>query len=271
VNRGVVEKTAREVWLQTLVLGASLMVVECLVAYVLPTFKKEIAGSWGQVAFVQNLLKALLGSELGDQVGPHALQALPWVHPIVLAIFWTHQLTFCTRLPAGEIDRGTIDILLGLPLSRWQAYLAESLVFLVTGAVLFALGVAGNYTGCWLAEADSFPTPPQLAVILVNGYCLYLSVGGITYFFSSLSDRRGRAVAWGLSVVLASFLLTFLAQFWQPAKSIAFLSLLNYYRPVLMFYQEGWPLGDMLTLAAIAGIFWALGGVIFNRRDICTV
>ena len=75
-----------------------------------------------------------------------------------------------------------------------------------------------------------------------------------------------------LAVVLASFLLTFLAEFWEPAKTISFLSLLNYYRPALVFQEGGaWPLGDMIVLLAIGGVFWTLGGVIFERRDICTV
>lgn len=271
MNRGVVEKAMREAWLLTLVLGIALLFVEGLLAYALPTLHDEIASTWGQVELVQNLLKALLGSELGDAFGPHVFKALPWVHPIVLAVFWAHELTFCSRVPVGEIDRGTIDILLGLPVSRWQAYLSETLVFLASGVALFGLGVAGNYTGCLLAGAETFPTPDRLVVILGNGYCLYLAVGGITYFFSSLADRRGRAVGWGLSVVLASFLLTFLAEFWEPAKTISFLSLLSYYRPVLVFQESGWPLGDMVVLVVLGVVFWTVGGVIFDRRDICTV
>jgi hypothetical protein len=271
MNRGLIEKTAREAWLLTLVLGIALAAAEGLLAYVLPTFRKEIAGAWAQVELVQNLIRALLGSEVGDAIGPRVFQALPWVHPIVLAIVWTHQLVFCTRIPAGEIDRGTIDLLLGLPVSRWQVYVAETAVFLVTGMAIFAAGTGGNYAGCLLANADSFPGAVGLAAILANGYCLYLAVGGITYFASSLAGRRGRAVGWSLAAVLASFLLTFLAQFWKPAQRIAFLSLLDYYRPVRILQDEAWPLADMAVLLAIGAISWTLGGLIFDRRDIRTV
>ena len=271
MNLGVIRKAVREAWLLTLILGAALMLTEGLLAYVLPTFRQEIAGAWESIEFVQNLLKALVGSDLGDMVGPHVFQALPWVHPVVLAIICAHELTFCSRLPAGEIDRGTIDILFGLPVSRWQVYFSETLVFLLSGVVLFGMGLVGNYVGSLLARADSFPTTGRLAAILVNGYCLYLAVGGISYFFSSLSDRRGRAVGWGLAVILSSFLLSFLTPFWEPANSISFLSLLDYYRPAVVFQEGGWPLKDMAVLVIVGGFFWMLGGVIFDRRDIRTV
>jgi hypothetical protein len=270
MNRGVVEKAVRESWLLTLVLGGALALAEGLLSHVLLAFREEIAGAWGQLQFVQGLIRALLGSELGDAIGPHAFQAIPWVHPVALALVFAHELTFCTRVPIGEIDRGTIDVLLGLPVTRWQVYLGETAVFLVAGAAILGAGAAGNVIGALSAGADPLPAG-GVAAIVANGYCLYLAVGGSVYLFASICDRRGRAVGWGLAVVLASFLLSFLAQFWEPARSIAFLGLLDYYRPVAVVQSGGWPLGDMAVLALAGGALWTLGGVVFSRRDICTV
>ena len=271
MNRGLIAKTFHETWPLTLVLGTALALVKALLGYVLPTFHDEIAGLWARVAILRDFLKALLGAELGASIGPHVFEALSWVHPVVLAVIWAFQLTFCSRVPVGEIDRGTVDVLLGLPVSRWDVYLGESLVFVAAGVVLFAMGLAGEYAGGWIAAVDSVPAVERLLPILLNGFCLYLAVGGVNYLVSSLSDRRGRAVGWGLGVVLASFLLNFLAQFWAPARSADFLSLLYYYRPVVVLESGAWPLADSAILLAVGVMFWFAAGLIFARRDISTV
>ncbi len=112
--------------------------------------------------------------------------------------------------------------------------------------------------------------------VAVNFYCLYLAVGGIAFLVSSLSDRRGRAMGVVFGVLLASFLLNFIAQFWEPARYVSFLSLLNYYQPLALLQSPdtgwaAWPVTDMAVLTGIGVALWAVGGTCFARRDICTV
>ena len=271
MNAGALEKSLRETWPATVLLGVALLLVEALLAYVLPTYRAEIGGLLARSELVQNLLRSLLGPAVGEAIGPDAFQALPWVHPLILAILWTHSLTFCSRMPAAEIDRGTSDVLFGLPVSRRTLLVSDSVVLLASGALLVGTVVAGNAVGSALAGVGSFPAPGDVAAIVLNGYCLYLAVGGINYFFSALSDRRAHAIAGGLAVVLGSFLLTFLAQFWEPARTVVFLSLLEYYRPAVVLGQESWPLGDSAVLLAIALVFWTLAAIVLDRRDIATV
>ncbi len=88
---------------------------------------------------------------------------------------------------------------------------------------------------------------------------------------SSLSNRRGRAFSVVFALVLVSFLVNFLAQLWEPAKSLAFLSVLDYYQPLLILRSSSWPVANMLTLLTVGVLFWLAGMLIFARRDICTV
>jgi ABC-type transport system involved in multi-copper enzyme maturation permease subunit len=278
MNRGLLEKTLRETWLPSAIFGLAAFLIAMLLGYVLPTFERQIAGSWLQVALVRNLLGALLGAELGEKlegelgaaVGPEMLLALPWVHPAVLALLWAHAITLGTRVPAGEIDRGTVDVLLGLPVSRLEVYLAEAAAWLLAiGAVVLAL-VLGNLAGTRLAGAG-FPDPVRLGAVLGNLFALELAVGGIAFLASSLADRRARATGWVFALVLASFLLNFLAQLWEPAADLHFLSLLSYYRPVRVLAEGAWPLADTAVLAALGALLWTLGAAVFARRDIRTL
>jgi len=274
MNRGLLERSVREVATVTLLCGLGAMVFEMLVAYAIRTFQEQLdqmAGQWLQLDWVQNMFKGLVGSEIGEQFGAGALNSLAWVHPVLLTLLWAHEITICTRVPAGEVDRGTVDVLLGLPASRWSIYVCETMVWLAAGALVLALGLVGNRAMTWLLPSDLGYDYHQAIVVVANLYCLYLAVGGLALLVSALSDRRGRAVATAFGIVVASFLLNFLAQFSTPIRNISFLSLLNYYRPLLILRDGGWPSGDMLVLLITGAVLWLAGGLIFNRRDICTV
>ncbi len=271
MNRGLLIKALREVWPVTLLCGVGVMAFEMLLPVVLASFEDQIAAQWFQVEFLQVFVRALLGSEMGDKIDIGMLRSIAWVHPVVLAMLWAHEITLCTRLPAGEVDRGTIDVLFGTPVSRWCAYICETVVWMVAGAVVIGMGLVGAWCGNLMASPESRPSVGQILVIVVNLYCLYLAVGGMALLISSLSDRRGRAVATAFGVVLASFFLNFLTQFWTPAKHISFLGIMNYYKPLLVLRKASWPVEDMTVLLSCGLVLWVAGGVIFNRRDVCTV
>ena len=107
--------------------------------------------------------------------------------------------------------------------------------------------------------------------VIANLYCLYVAVGALVGLVSSLSDRRGRTVAVVFAIVLASFLFNFLTQFWPRARAVAFLSLLNYYRPLLILGDTTSPFADMLVVLATAAVLWTAAALNFARHDIRTV
>ena len=271
MNRGLIAKTVREVWFSTLLIALGMAALETLFAYIVTTFFDEFSEQFLGVSFFQRMLTGLLGTEVGVDIGLDSIISVAWVHPIALALIWTQGIVSCTRVPAGEVDRGTIDLLLGLPASRTRIYLCETVVWLASGLVVVAGGLAGHLVGSWLGPLGSATISLRTMVTILNLYCLYVAVAGMACLVSSLSDRRGRAVAIVFGIVLASFLLNFLAQFWQPAKAVSFLSVLNYHRPLMILQGGDWPVRDILVLASFGAVFWAAGGIVFARRDVRTV
>lgn len=271
MNRGLLHKSFREILAVTLLCGLAIMAFEILIAAVLSSFQMELAEQWLQIEFMQQVIKALLGAELGDKLSPGVLRSIAWVHPVILALLWAHEITICTRLPAAEVDRGTIDILFGLPVSRSSMYLTETFVWICGGLFLILMGLVGALIGNHFVPEEARPSLGQMLVILSNLFCLYLAVGAMALLVSALSNRRGRAVAVAFGVVLGSFFLNFLTQFWEPAQVVAFLGILNYYQPLLILREASWPVSDMAVLLGCALAFWSAGMIVFTRRDICTV
>jgi ABC-type transport system involved in multi-copper enzyme maturation permease subunit len=271
MNRGLITRAFREMWSTTLLLGLVLMGVEAALAFVLPRFSGQFSQEWLQMEFARGIMQAMLGAEITDRIGPQMFQAVAWVHPVVLALAWAHALVCCTRVPAGEVDRGTIDVLLGLPVSRWEVFLSETFTWMACGAVLLAAALAGNILGALALPLDQRPHLSRLLPVLLNLGCLYGAVGGLAWLVSSLSNRRGRAMTIVFLILLALFLLNYLAPFWPRLGKFAWLSPLHYHRPVEVLASGAWPWTDMSVLATVGGMFWLAGGFIFARRDLCTV
>jgi beta-exotoxin I transport system permease protein len=271
VISGLLRKTLRETWKQTLLFGLALLIVETLLTAVLPTLQKELNEFLTTLPFIRTFLQALLGSDLGGNISAQMLQAIVWVHPVVLTIVWAQEIVFCTRVPAGEIDRGTIDVLLSWPASRRKILLCEAAVWLASGVLLVTMGFAGHCLAALSARAEAQPQTPRVFLVLVNLYCVYIAVGGLAYFVSAISDHRGRAMAVVFAVVLASFLLSFVAQFWPPADRLAPLGILSYYKPAQILATGSGPWGSMAILVATGAILGLAACETFARRNICTV
>ena len=271
VIRGLFAKTILETWLATLLFGGGLLLAMALLTHILPQVQEGLNTVFTEMPFVRMLVNALLGADLGNEITSEVMQAILWVHPVVLALVWAHEIVFCTRVPAGEIDRGTIDILLGLPVSRRTVYLSETAIWLLSGVVVLALGLVGHLIRSPGMPAEMRPPMSRIFLVMVNFYCVYIAIGGVTFLVSALSDRRGRAVAIVFAIVLGSFLVNFLARFWEPAEQIAFLSVMQYYQPAGTLRTGQFPSGDAITLLVVGGIAWLLGGEVFARRSICTL
>jgi ABC-2 type transport system permease protein len=271
MNRGLVQKAALEMWPATLMCGVLLFSVEAILAYVIPAFQAQFSESMMQIEFVRTFVGAMLGIEVSDRLGVEAFLAFSWVHPVVLALVWAHALVCCTRVPAGEIDRGTADLTLTLPVTRWQVLRTETAVWLAAGLAVLALGLAGNQLGSRYVDAAGRAELGRLLIVVANLFCLYLAVGGLAWLVSAASNRRGPAMIVVFLILLASFLLNFLAQFWTVAQRIAFLGILDYYRPIYILRDGTVPWRDMGVLAGLAVVLWIAAGIVFNRRDVCTV
>ena len=147
MNLGLIHKSFREVWAMTLLCGLGLFAFESAVAPIFWTYQEQFTEQIMEIELVRAILSSLVGAEVTDQAGPGMLVSLAWSHPLMLSILWAHVITFATRVPAGEIDRATVDVLFGLPVSRWTIYRSESVVWLGSGVVVIGLAALGSAFG----------------------------------------------------------------------------------------------------------------------------
>jgi O-antigen/teichoic acid export membrane protein len=159
-------------------------------------------------------------------------------------------------------------VLYALPVSRWELHISETAAWVTSAAVVLGMAAAGNAIGNLMAGAAWHAG--RVGMVLLNLAVLYLSVGSFAWLMSAASDRRGRAMAVSFVVVVVSFLLNYLAQFWTVLEHVAWMSLLRYYRPLMALKDGTWPARDVVVLGVLAGVMWWAAGVVSARRDLST-
>lgn len=271
MNVGVVAKCVRETWFVLLLCALGVLTAEALFAIVFPTFPMDLLQQFLQNVFFERLFRSLLGTDFGGHFGPEVLMSMAWVHPVMLAILWAAAITHFSRMPAMEIERGTIDLMLAMPVSRWRVFASEGFIGLTGGAMLVIAALVGCVLGSLSVKPDDRPPIGRVAIIICNLYCVYVAVGGMTGLVSALCSHRGRAIAIAFAVVITSFLIISLEQVWAPIEHFTFMSILNYYRPAAVFRDGAWPITHMAALIGFGGGCWLIGAVAFNRRSVCTV
>jgi ABC-type transport system involved in multi-copper enzyme maturation permease subunit len=271
VSAAVIRKTTRDALPLALIVVLGILALECLLVRALGEFADDLLEIWSRHAFLTRLVKALLGADLSEDVTATSLMTIGFAHPLLYAMVWGFLLATCTRATGGEIDRGTADLLLSLPVSRARVYISVSVVWALAGIP----ECLAPMVGIWLGEIASPLSEPldlsRLCIAPPNLLALYLAIGGGTMLISSVVSRRGPAIGIMLGVLLGSFLLSFLAQFWSTAKQLSFLGILNYYRPLEYVRTGQWPIGDIAVLCGSALVLWLAGLWWYCRRDVPAV
>lgn len=269
MNVGLLHRAAREALGLSLLCALGLFLFQGLFALLTPILAEDFSAQFLKTRLSRFFLSAMLGTEI-DSVGPGLFAAIAWAHPIQLTLIFTHAIASATRVPAAEVERGTIDLLLGWPVSRLEVLTAELCVFALSSAFVVLAALAGACLGLWISGASDGPPLAQSCAVALNLHALCLAIGGLAWLCSAGAERRGRAIAAPVVVVLVSMLINFLAPVWEPAKALSFLSVLHYFQPFATFAGSDWPFGAIAALLGFAFAACLFAALWFRRRDLRT-
>ncbi len=220
-----------------------------------------------KVPFVSQLVSILGGLDSGV-FNFTGFAAFSFVHPLILAVSWAIITMPITRVLTGEIENGTADLLLTLPVSRFTVY-TSSTAFIFLICPLLPLG---EWLGLWIGSYTvDLPEPIDFAVLLpivVNAAAMLFAITGIASLVSAASERRGKAAGVLFGILIVSFLLNWLVRVWPESAPIARLSILRYFRPFVLIADGGLDYSDLATLLSLGIVTWIAGAVIFTRKDI---
>jgi len=249
--------------LMLLVMAAGLALFEFVITRVAPA-PGESGFLGGLLALLPPQISSFVGTDLA-LASSRGVLAFGYLHPFFLALLaaWTIRVT--SGALAGEIGRGTMDLLAARPVARWAFPVATWLA--VAGGLALLAGAAWTGMAIGLRLRPLGVTPGELAVIPAMAWLLFMAWTGVALLASAVGREAGSAIAWTSGLIVVSFVLEFLARVWAPVAWTQPLTLFAYYRPPDIV-REGVAGADPLVLAgvAVAGLVAAVA--VFHRRDL---
>ena len=182
--------------------------------------------------------------------------------PLALAFF---TILASAGTIAGAEERGTIDVLLGNPIPRWQLVVGS---FVATAFSLLAILVLmGALTWITAVLMDVGLSLASTAAAVANMWPLCLLFGAAAMLCSAFFHRRALAIAVPAFFLFAMYLLDTLGRVSEDLEDLRPISAFYYYGSAI---EDGidWPSFGGLTV--IACVLVLLAVLVFRWRDIYT-
>jgi ABC-2 type transport system permease protein len=212
-------------------------------------------------AYPKGMLEAFGITDLGDVENYMSSQVF-LLAPLALAFF---PILTAAGTIAGAEERGTIDVLLGNPVPRWQLVVGSFVSMALS--LLGILAVVGALTHITAVLMDVDLPLENTAAAVLNMWPLCLFFGALAMLCSAVFHRRALAIAVPASLLFAMYLLDTLGRVSEDLEDLQPFSAFYYYGSAI---EDGIDWADFggLTLVALALI--ALAVLAFRRRDIYT-
>jgi ABC-2 type transport system permease protein len=207
-----------------------------------------------------------MGMNLGtfpDWVGSILVIFMPLIAAIYGIINGTGTL-------AGEEEDGRLEMLVTLPLHRWQIVAAKALALVVSSIVIF-LVVASVSAVVFLSiesQIDTDLTAANLFTAVISAWPLVFAVSMISMFLAAFAPSRRIAGTIAAALLAVSYFGNNLAGSTAVLEAIEPLFLFTYLDAGAQAVAEGQALGDTLVLMGVGLVSFALSIFFFQRRNL---
>jgi ABC-2 type transport system permease protein len=213
-----------------------------------------------------SIVKSALGGDMLTAGNIPALLTIGYQHPFVMFLLMLFAVGTPTGLLTGEVQKGTMELILSRPVTKTQVYLCACVLTL---AGMFAL-VMVMFLGTVVAvHIYIFPEPVPLNLFLrlaVNGGLLASTFGAFALLCAASFSRLYSAVGVSVAFLMLNYFVALISEWWPQVRFMRRASLfyLVYYSDVF----QRWPLRNMAILGGILLVVAVLGAVIWQRRDL---
>lgn len=202
------------------------------------------------------------GMDLTTIEGFMASQMFSFLVPLALSFF---PILANSNAIAGAEERGTLDVLMGNPIPRWQLVVGSAVATALSLlGILLLLGLA-VWLPAALLDIDLSPTTTAEAVLNLWPMCLFF--GALAMLCSALFHRRMLAVSLPGAFLVAMYFINALGNLVEGLEDLQSVTVFHYYGSAI---EDGidWP--SFAGVTAVALLLFLLAALLFGRRDVYT-
>jgi ABC-2 type transport system permease protein len=259
--------TLRRNWRSALYWGIGVAMLGLYVIVVIPDIDvlEQYAGLINNMPPV--LLNALGITDTAQIATPEGFLAVGFFGYIMLVLA-AYGVIAGLNVTANDEDRGTLDLVLSLPIPRWRVILERFLAFALIIVFILALTGVSMVVVAQVNNGIAFDTG-KIAAGVFNMLPGALMVLAFTTFAGALLHSRGTAAGIAAGFVVLSYFIDFIgnAASETAAATLRVLSFFRYYDGGHIM-STGLQWGNILVLL-VAAVVLVVGSVwFFERRDI---
>jgi ABC-2 type transport system permease protein len=272
MNLALWRKAVSDAWLQLLL--SSLLLVLFGWAFVWLMSRIPIDAFSMILRWMPSFIESLLPVPIGQLATRPGQLSVAFVHvvPLLVCVGWA--VGRGSDSISGEIGRGTMDLLLSLPVRRVSVMAAPAAVATLGAAVLAASLWLGLVLGVWTTGLDDKVSVGQLLPGALNLSAMVFCLTGLTTFVSSWNRDRWRTIALSVGFYVVSFLIEIVGRLWQATAWLKYCTFLSAFQPqklILAPDAGAWlPWQCNGALLGLGLLCYVAAGVVLSRRDIPT-
>ena len=191
-----------------------------------------------------------------------------YLYGFILLIF---PMLFCilrgNALIAKYVDKGSMALLAAAPVKRRTIAFTQMKV-LVSGILLLVFYITILEMICAMS---GFPGELDVTELLIlNGglLCLHLLIGSICFLSSCIFSDTKYSVAFGAGIPIFMYVLQMLANVGGDVEKAKYFTFFTLFHPDGIIAKESGAAAGILVLLAGAVVFYTLGIMIFDKKDL---
>jgi hypothetical protein len=212
-------------------------------------------------------VKTVLGGDALQVGNVSGLIAIGYNHPLVLLLYMLFAVGVPTGLLAGEVQKGTMELILSRHVVKIHVYICAGLITVTGMFVLVIVMFIGTIFATNIYDFGQAIPLYSFFKAAINGGLLASAVGGIA-LLAAACFQRNTAVWLTISYLVVNYFVSIIAEWWPRMKFLKPATIFYYVDGQKIFSGAGWPLGDMAVLVSILFVSTFLGGFIWSRRDL---
>jgi len=246
-------------------LGFSAVVFEFFIHWVL--ISSVIGDSIGQlIKLLPPQMRAFLGEDTLGFLSPLGFISIGYTHPFLFVLFTIFPATLFTREIASASEKGTIELILGRPVSR-SCYAFTIGIFFLCGLVLLSL----CQTLGVVISLHSFPVNYPFNTFLpaiINFAFLFIFIGFMSMLISVSSRHGSKSAGAIIGFTLGLYFFEYIGRTIKFIGMTSYFNPFHYYRPQHILSTNNFPTGSLLILALSGLVLFAISITIFRNRDL---
>jgi len=221
-------------------------------------------------------ISGTLGAPI-DQVATVAGRiGLSYVDPVIVFTSAVWGIARGSDVVSGEISRGSMEMLLALPVRRLTVLLTHATVTVVGAALLATAAWLGTSAGVLTIDLGEPVSPMAFLPAATNLFSVTFFIAAIATMASSMDSYRWRTIGVVGSFYVLGLILKVMSRTTDQLGFLRYFTFLGAYEPqrlithTLHDTSDAWmaALGYNSILLAMGTVAYGIAAVVFSRRDL---